>query len=559
MKRKNKKQITRLSNNTQKNYDSILEAFDAVNDALENAETTKEFADGANSALRYLSNRMQLTKRQCVMLGIFLDNCGCYSVSINQLARDMRISTTSMLRHWTDLDTLEERGFIVRCRGNRNEINYRMPIEVLECFKNDEIYIDPCTSKEKLTLDQLFQQLSFLFQRRDDEEISFAVFCTRIESLLKNNKQISFANQIATSKFDRDSKLLLLLACHMLVNDSDNRITQYDLGKVFDKQELGSIKRELLLGDQELQEAGLIEYNCAYGTVDRTEYRLTDKAKRELLAEVKMPQTEYRAGMTQPKDIIAKELFYNDEDARMISDLSSLLSEKNYKDICKRLKAKGLRQGFACLFYGSPGTGKTETVLQLAKQTGRNIMQIDISQMRSKWVGESEKNIKGVFDQYRVAVKKCKKAPILFFNEADAILNTRREGAQHAVDKMENAIQNILLEELEKLDGIFIATTNLANNLDPAFERRFLYKVNFHKPSVEARTKIWKTMLPDVPEEELHALASEFDFSGGQIENIARHYAIDTILYGENSFDKLRQFCLSERIDKRETRRVGFY
>lgn len=90
------------------------------------------------------------------------------------------------------------------------------------------------------------------------------------------------------------------------------------------------------------------------------------------------------------------------------------------------------------------------------------------------WVGESEKNIKGIFDDYKQKVKQSVKAPILLFNEADAIIGKRQVGAERAVEKMENSIQNIILQEIEQLDGILIATTNLAENMDKAFERRFL-------------------------------------------------------------------------------------
>lgn len=99
------------------------------------------------------------------------------------------------------------------------------------------------------------------------------------------------------------------------------------------------------------------------------------------------------------------------------------------------------------------------------------------------WVGESEKNIKGIFDDYKKEVKQLAKAPILLFNEADAIIGKRQVGAERAVEKMENSIQNIILQEIEQLDGILIATTNLAENMDKAFERRFLYKIQFEKPA----------------------------------------------------------------------------
>ena len=220
-----------------------------------------------------------------------------------------------------------------------------------------------------------------------------------------------------------------------------------------------------------------------------------------------------------------------------------------------------MRTGFSCIFYGSPGTGKTETVYQIARQTGRAIVPVNVSEIKSCWVGESEKMIQGVFNKYRALVEDSEVAPILLFNEADAIFGIRREAATDAVDKMENSIQNIILQEMEKLDGILIATTNLTQNLDKAFERRFLYKIKFNKPSVEAKGKIWKSLLPSLTEQEAGILASNYDFSGGQIENVSRKKVIQTIIDGrEPDFDEVRSYCSEELLEGKggEGRRIGF-
>ena len=215
-----------------------------------------------------------------------------------------------------------------------------------------------------------------------------------------------------------------------------------------------------------------------------------------------------------------------------------------------------MRKGFACLFYGGPGTGKTETVLQLARQTGRDLMQVDIAGMRDKYVGETEKNIKAVFSRYRDLCRNSEVAPILFFNEADALFNKRSENTEHSVDKMENAMQNIILQEMEDLEGILIATTNLTSNLDSAFERRFIYKVEFHNPNTEVKAKIWKSMLKDLSLEDARQLASRFDFSGGQIENIARKRAVDYILSGKlATLDDLESYCRAELFSNKKDRR----
>ena len=225
------------------------------------------------------------------------------------------------------------------------------------------------------------------------------------------------------------------------------------------------------------------------------------------------------------------------------------------------MKDNGFRSGFACLFYGDPGTGKTETVYQLSRQTGRSILAVNVPDIKSKWVGDSEKNIKAVFDRYRFLVQRSELAPILLFNEADAIFGQRMEGAQNAVDKMENSIQNIILQEMEDLDGILIATTNLTQNLDPAFERRFLYKIRFERPDASVRENIWHTMLPSLSPAECADLASSYDLSGGQMENVSRKFAINAVLYGneKDRMEVLRSYCEAEKLDnKTQPRKIGF-
>ena len=114
------------------------------------------------------------------------------------------------------------------------------------------------------------------------------------------------------------------------------------------------------------------------------------------------------------------------------------------------------------------------------------------------------------------------------------------------------------MQEIEKLAGILIATTNLTVNMDKAFERRFLYKIEYHKPSAAARQQIWQAMIPEMSEGDARKLAAQFDFSGGQIENIARKRMVDFILSGSELFyETLRSYCEEELLSK-GTARIGF-
>jgi len=188
-------------------------------------------------------------------------------------------------------------------------------------------------------------------------------------------------------------------------------------------------------------------------------------------------------------------------------------------------------------------------------------MQVDISDTKSKWFGESEKKIKKVFTQYRSAVKNSAVAPILLFNEADAIIGKRQnlgEG-KNGAGQTENTIQNIILNEIENLNGILIATTNLVKNMDKAFERRFLYKIEFEKPDLETRKSIWKSIIPALSENEIDVLAGKYEFSGGQIENIARRRTVAAVLNDSPpTLERLIEFCNEEKSENVETVKIGF-
>ena len=435
--------------------------------------------------------------------------------------------------------------------------------EVINAFKNNENYIP--RNIHDLTCSDLFAELQDIFMERDDCELTYEGTVEKVKYLLECNRHLVFTSRILSYRFDDDDLCLLILFCHLFVNNTDDRIRFHDIEFLYkDTRRFSRLKCRLQCEEHILQEEKLIEFSGEDGFKDRDTFKMTSEAKSFLFPELKIPSMDNdkkRGDMIRHEDISPKQLFYDKSITAQIQELGGLLDEKHYKDVCSRLKANGFRSGFTCLFYGAPGTGKTETVLQLARQTGRDIVQVNVSEIKSMWVGESEKNIKNLFDLYRQKVKEMAIAPILLFNEADAIIGKRQEGAERAVDKMENSIQNIILQEMESLEGILIATTNLAQNMDKAFERRFLYKIKFTKPTLEARTAIWKSMIPSLSEEIAHALANKYDFSGGQIENIARHYAIDNILHGAKAGEltTLTEHCDNERLEKDGIkRRIGF-
>ena len=212
--------------------------------------------------------------------------------------------------------------------------------------------------------------------------------------------------------------------------------------------------------------------------------------------------------------------------------LDALLRQMDRK-VGQRLKAWGIKQksrgvDARIIFYGPPGTGKTMTALSLARSLKKQVLSFDCSKILSMYVGESEKNVRKIFDTFHELSEKSKSEPVLLLNEADQFLSARSAGLGSSADKMHNQMQNIFLEQIERFEGVLIATTNLLENLDSAFSRRFNYKIEFKKPGRAQRVELWKKLLPQnapyAEDFDIEALA-EYDLTGGQIELVVKNTA----------------------------------
>ena len=356
---------------------------------------------------------------------------------------------------------------------------------------------------------------------------------------------------------DVQNRLIFYLICYEMVDSNSYRISQ--LGEIFTKSEEVKVRCTFKDGQYPLQKYGLVELTGG-GIFDGAILELTDKGKEIFLEEdiVLFEDKISDKNLLSPDKITAKKLFFEPKLERQLLMLRNSLDDRNYSSMCARLKEKHLSTGVAILLYGLPGTGKTESVMQIARTTGRAVMHVDISATKTCWFGESEKLIKDVFTKYHRLCEKSKVKPILLFNEADAVFSKRKDSNSSSVAQTENAIQNIILEEMENLDGILVATTNLADNLDKAFERRFLFKIHFDKPTIEAKVNIWRDKLPILAETEASRLASRFDFSGGEIDNVVRKAMMEEIIGNTvPTVETLITICNEERMGKSVTK-IGF-
>jgi len=554
MEKKNTTTKTRKKQNL-----TLLQAIETVAVSSKDSKMSADFLKASSPEIKFLAEQYGISERQAVIFAICMDE-GPNRVDYHDLARHLDLGNIAVLAFANDIDALVHRR-LLRFRDVKDEDDFDVPAAVIRCLKHNEVYQLPI--HKGLDCAGVFEVLNQWFDDLNDDAIGPKELIEEIHKLFDDNPKVAFGQKVKQLRLDETDELLLIKFCYYLICNDDNDIRFNQMENVFySTADFNNAKADLRSDGHTLQTAKLIEFRCEDGIVNNTQFKLTEDAKRDLLAELKITTTEeHLADVIKPDQLTPKTMFYTETVQHQVEELNRFFEPEQYTKIRNRMQERGFRQGFTCLFHGGPGTGKTETVYQLARATGRSIMTVDVPSIKSKWVGDSEKNIKALFDRYRSLVQRAEKAPILLFNEADAIIGIRKAGAENAVDKMENTIQNIILQEMETLDGIMIATTNLTENLDSAFERRFLYKIAFEKPDAIVRGKIWQQMISELSDADATTLAEHFDFSGGQIENVARKYAINSILYGNDSemLPILEDYCRCEQLNNNVTRkRIGF-
>lgn len=262
-------------------------------------------------------------------------------------------------------------------------------------------------------------------------------------------------------------------------------------------------------------------------------------------------------------DIEEKKLFFPEATNEIINNIRTMLSAERFEKACHLLIKKHRNPAIHLLLWGPPGTGKTEIVKQLARQSGRDIILVDVSKMTGSLWGETEKAYRGLFLAYEYFARIVPNVPILLMNEADSILAKRLESVTRAIDRSENAVSNILLQGIEDMSGILLATTNLVGNLDPAFERRFLFKAEVPNPDKYAREQIWLSLVPELSAAEAQDLANRFEMSGAQIANVIAKRDLAELYYdGDRGLAYIAKLCEEELAAARERKgrrtRIGF-
>ena len=512
----------------------------------------------------YVGEKFGICPEEAALLSYVLeksnDFCRCDN---GDLADFLGCTNIEFISYRKFLQSLAQKRIVRIGKTRGGDCSYQVMADACQAIIDDASFSEKNFSG--LSTEDIFSEFRKLFIDFRDDNIDKVILLSDLNMLIDANMQNDFCQKMrecGIRKCSDSEQLVFLYLCHHYVSWGDKELEFRHLTNfISDNEDEQKFFRFFQGEKHQFQKMGLVKFGGEGGLMDKSSAALADKVRDTFFTEVELFCEEEKSGhrdLMSYESIKEKKMFYNAPEQEQIDRLEALLEDSHFKGIQDRLDEMGLRKGFNIIMYGGPGVGKTETTLQLARKTGRDVFCIDVSKIKSKWVGESEKSVKGIFNIYRNLCKNKDKMPILFFNEADAVFGKRMENVDSSASQMLNTLQNILLQELETIEGILICTTNLHQNLDPAFERRFIYKVELEKPGEEVRSKIWEAMMPGYAGDDYALLGRKYSFSGGQIENIVRKSAVEYILSGTRpSLDSVLKFC-DEEIFKSKVKKVGF-
>ena len=419
-------------------------------------------------------------------------------------------------------------------------------------------------NREK-SFDEFIEQFGLLYQEMEDDDIFFEDFKTEVFNLWEDTSDLPFLKWLSQYKLSLEDKIILssMVHFHLILNKEE--ISVDCIIDVFENKHTARHKIKLGFGEgtNNLLSSNLIKYSNQYfASLDSMVLAdiVLENISAEPIKKTKQKKLVLKRGkLIMPEQIQEEQLYFNAEQDRQINSIQNLLHPDKYDIVRQELKENGMNTGFTIILFGPPGTGKTSSVKSIAKSTNRPIYHVETETIRGMYVGESEKNIAEIFTEY----KKCRKYtgvdPILLFNEADALLGSRRH-AQSGSDRMENTMANILLEKLETFDGIFMATTNLVDNLDKAFERRILFKLSIERPTKETQQKIILNAFKNINQETIERISTDFSLSGAEISNIKKKLMIAKLSKPNIDLNVcIYELCKEEFImSKPERARIGF-
>ncbi|ELU9597294.1 ATP-binding protein [Campylobacter upsaliensis] len=541
----------------------------------------KEFLNEPKIEKSKLYQRLQCSKNEALILKELCKSYVCASASVSAfslLAGLFGEKDYAYLDYLEDLKGLIKRGFVTSGSGffkniDSNKLSNSKLVLLQSELSLSQYFLDFIDSKTSFEVPKIKAYGAYLEYLRDEflrvelyEKLSFArhseyyavlkshikEFEKYIKECLKLSKFHNVLNAIFKEHALNAKEQILFLALlkeeYTLSHENSSAREQNALLNLISENELELRQNKKLLEDDS-KLLNLIEYDeylNAFGELSKSFFISDEVLERVINSPTKQNQKLKLESLVKEQEIfelIEPNIDINDiimpENTKEL--LSNILKQKD-KKVLERLSLWGIKSSknieAKIIFYGPPGTGKTMSAFGVAKAMKKAVLSFDCSKILSKWVGESEQNVRKIFDTYKNIANSCKQSPILLLNEADQFLSTRIEGGSGS-DKMHNQMQNIFLEQIERFSGVLIATTNFLESLDSAFSRRFDLKIEFKKPDFKDRLKMWEKFLPqnaDFEEAfELEILA-KYELSGAQILMVVKNTALKTAISKDGIF-----------------------
>ncbi|EPX7406627.1 ATP-binding protein [Campylobacter coli] len=549
----------------------------------------KEFLSLKNIEESQIYKELKCSKNEALILR---ELCKNYVISISSINAFTLLTGIFGSEKYSYLDTLEdlkrliERGFINQNSGFFKNIESNKSQNLILSLLQSELslseyFLEFLEAKPRLNLDkkeaygeyleylkdefmrvELYERLSFIRSSTYSDELKAQIklYEKHIKERLKKSK---FYNILADifKEYSLEYKeqiifLALLKEEYTLSNENSVSREMNSLLSLVSENDLEKHKNKSLL-QENAPLLNLIEYDeylNAFGDISKSFFITDEILQRIINFEPKQNKKIKIENVLKEQDIFELiEPSIDINDIIMPQNTKELLEnilKQQDKKVLERLNSWGIKSNknieAKIIFYGPAGTGKTMSALAMAKSMKKTVLSFDCSKILSKWVGESEQNVRKIFDTYKNIVQTCKQSPILLLNEADQFLSTRVESSSGS-DKMHNQMQNIFLEQIERFNGVIIATTNFLESLDSAFSRRFDYKIEFKKPDFKDRLKMWEKFLPRKASFEKAFdvnLLANYELSGAQILMVVKNTALK-VAVTENGVFKMQDFIES--------------
>ncbi|EAH5230798.1 ATP-binding protein [Campylobacter coli] len=549
----------------------------------------KEFLSLKNIEESQIYKELKCSKNEALILR---ELCKNYVISISSINAFTLLTGICGSEKYSYLDTLEdlkrliERGFINQNSGFFKNIESNKSQNLILSLLQSELslseyFLEFLEAKPRLNLDkkeaygeyleylkdefmrvELYERLSFIRSSTYSDELKAQIklYEKHIKERLKKSK---FYNILADifKEYSLEYKeqiifLALLKEEYTLSNENSVSREMNSLLSLVSENDLEKHKNKSLL-QENAPLLNLIEYDeylNAFGDISKSFFITDEILQRIINFEPKQNKKIKIENVLKEQDIFELiEPSIDINDIIMPQNTKELLEnilKQQDKKVLERLNSWGIKSNknieAKIIFYGPAGTGKTMSALAMAKSMKKTVLSFDCSKILSKWVGESEQNVRKIFDTYKNIVQTCKQSPILLLNEADQFLSTRVESSSGS-DKMHNQMQNIFLEQIERFNGVIIATTNFLESLDSAFSRRFDYKIEFKKPDFKDRLKMWEKFLPRKASFEKAFdvnLLANYELSGAQILMVVKNTALKVAVTEDGVF-KMQDFIES--------------